>query len=287
MPPALPTTTERSHARPPDLNDPYPQVSGLARKRWDRAARRIRHRPYLDPLVAEAKREAHLSLLRRWLPSLADKAVLKTDLWEEGVAGDELLFTLGESASAAYGIDLSPVVVAAARERAAGRELPVHLAEGDLLNLPFESGSIDVVVSTSTLDHLDDEDQHRAALAEFRRVLVADGVLVVTVDNRKNVFDWGLRRASAAGMVPFPLGHAPRPERLLGLLEDAHLRPDTQSYLVPAPRLLATAAVRVIRGLFRERSDAAVLALLRSFEAWGRRAPERMGCFVAVRATAV
>jgi SAM-dependent methyltransferase len=270
----------------PHLREPYVRASRLAR-RWDRAARHATHRPYLDPLVAEAKRQAHLSLLGTWLPSLVGKAVLKTDLWEEGVAGDELLFTLAKSTRAAYGIDLSPFVVAAARERAARLEVPVELAEGDLLNLHFASGSIDVVVSTSTLDHLDDEGQYRAALAEFRRVLVADGVLVVTVDNRRNLFDWTLRGASAAGLVPFPLGHAPRLERLLRLLTDAQLRPDGQNYLVPAPRLLATAGVRVIRGLFRKHSDPAVVALLRSFEACGRRAPERMGCFVAVRATAV
>jgi SAM-dependent methyltransferase len=287
MQPICPIAAGPSHSRPSGLSEPHLHSSYLSRKRWDRAAQRVTYRPYLDPLVADAKRQAHLSLLGSWLPSLVGKAVLKTDLWEEGVAGDELLFTLADSASATYGIDVSSVVVAAARERAARLEVPVQLAEGDVLNLPLASGSIDVVVSTSTLDHLDDELEDRAALAEFRRVLVAGGVLVVTVDNRKNVFDWALRGASAAGLIPFPLGHAPRLERLLRLLEDAGLRPDGHSYLVPAPRLMATAAVRVVRALFRDRSDAAVVTLLRSFEAWGRRSPAGMGCFVAVRATAV
>jgi SAM-dependent methyltransferase len=257
------------------------------RARWDRAARRALDRPYLDPLAAQTKRQAHLALLDRWLPRLADKSLLKTDLWEEGVAGDELLYSLARRANRAYGVDVSPLVVAGARKRAADLQLPVELLESDVIDLPFPSGAVEAVISTSTLDHLDDAAQLRAALLELRRVLAPEGVLVVTIDNRKNIFDWALRGADSIGLVPFPLGAAPCLDELERLLSDSGFRPDCHDYLVPGPRVLSTLAIRLARALGRKRSDRAVSALLRSFEALGRWNPERMSCFLAVRATAV
>jgi len=65
---------------------------------WDRAARRAIARPYLDRALADAKQAAHLTLFDGWLPDLQGRTVLKTDLWEEGVAGDELLFSIATRA---------------------------------------------------------------------------------------------------------------------------------------------------------------------------------------------
>ena len=62
---------------------------------WDQAAEGASRRPYLDPETAALKRRVHLELLARWLPDLRGKRILKTDLWEEGVTGDELLIHAG------------------------------------------------------------------------------------------------------------------------------------------------------------------------------------------------
>ena len=265
-----------------------PVSKGRSPEAWDLAAERVVAKPYLDPLVAAAKRRAHLSLLERWLPPLDGMAVLKTDLWEEGIGGDELLFTLARRAGSATGVDISPRVVAAARERAAVPGVELRLAEADLLEgLPFAAGEFDAVVSTSTIDHLDSGHEHRFALAELRRVLVDGGTLVVTVDNRDNAFDWLLRAANSLGGVPFPLREGPTLDELRELVVDAGFRAEEHEYLVPAPRVLATAAVRLARRLPDRAAERAVSGLLRSFDALGQRAPRRLGSFVALRALAI
>lgn len=250
---------------------------------WDRAAERVLRRPYLDPLVAGAKRRAHLSLFERWLQPLEGKSLLKTDLWEEGVGGDELLFTLAREAREAHAIDVSPLVVARVRERAAELGVEVGADRADLRRSPFGDGQFDVIVSTSTIDHLDPGDQ-RQALAELRRVLAPSGALVVTVDNPDNATDWLLRAAAGAGLVPFPLAKGPTLDELRALLVDTGFRPERHEYIVPAPRVVTTAAVRLARLLPDSLSDRAVAGLLRLFERVGRRAPRRLGAFVAVLA---
>ena len=47
--------------------------------------------------------------------------------------------------------------------------------------MPLPSASVDLVVSFETIEHLREQ---REMLAEFRRVLAADGVLVISSPNR-------------------------------------------------------------------------------------------------------
>jgi SAM-dependent methyltransferase len=251
---------------------------------WDRAAQAIRP-GYLDAEMAAVKRRAHLDLLARWVPDLDRRAVLKTDLWEEAIAGDELLFTLAARARAAHGVDVSPAVVAAATLAAGRRGVAVHLTAADVRSLPLADGAVDAVLSTSTLDHLVERDRP-AAMRELRRVLSPGGVLVVTCDNVDNVSDGLLSAAAAARLVPFPLEPAVSLDDLRGLVEQAGLRYDDHAYLVHGPRVLTTLAVRALRALLpRSRSGRAVARLLCALERVGARHPRRMAAFVAVRAT--
>ncbi len=235
--------------------------------------------------MAAAKRAAYLALLDRWLPDLAGKTILKTDLWEEGVAGDELLFTLARSAGTAFGIDVSAVAVDAAARRAGELGLAIHLQRADVRSIPIASGSVDVVLSTSTLDHLDTHADYRAALAELRRVLRPDGLLILTLDNAENALDWLLRAAAALGAVPFPVGRPPRLGELERMVEASGFEVQDRDYLLPAPRVLTTACVRLARLLPSRAGDRAVAGILCVLAAAGRRFPRRLAAFVAVKAT--
>lgn len=66
------------------------------------------------------------------------------------------------------GIDLSPQVVAAARETAEA-ERRLQIVAGDAMRLPFEDGSFDYAVTSMFLHHLDEGDAIKA-LAEMGRV---------------------------------------------------------------------------------------------------------------------
>jgi SAM-dependent methyltransferase len=250
---------------------------------WDGAATRVRERPYLDRQMASVKRREHLHLLERWLPDLGNATVLKTDLWEEGVTGDELLFALAPRARCAHGVDISSRTVSSAWRTAARAGIAVRLTRADLRRLPFADASIDAVVSTSTLDHLPKCDR-LAALRELRRVLSPDGVLVLTCDNADNIGDPLLRIAAGLGRVPFPLGPSVSLPELQGLLASAGFECRNHCYLVHGPRVMTTVLTRGLRLLPHGVGGLAVAQMLRVFAAFGRRAPSRLGAFVAVRA---
>jgi SAM-dependent methyltransferase len=119
-------------------------------------------------------------LLERWLPRDCGRA-LKTDVFDEAVA-EGLSPFLAACAEALVAIDASPETVAAARRRYP--ELDARVA--DVRALPFEAGSFDAVVSTSTLDHFPSRADLETALRELHRVLAPGGVAVVTLDNPWN-----------------------------------------------------------------------------------------------------
>jgi len=154
---------------------------------WDAVSQRIAGRYYHDAIVGGLKRDAHLTLIRRWCGDLAGKLVLKTDLFEEAHGPDQLLFDLMGSALR-LGIDISPVIARRASERGrAESSRPPGCLAADVLSLPFRANAFDVIVSNSTLDHFPDPRHIDEALAELYRVLKPGGTLVVTLDNPQSL----------------------------------------------------------------------------------------------------
>ena len=74
------------------------------------------------------------------------------------------------------GIELSPAMLAVARQRAAGLGREVDLREGDAEHLPFDDASFDTVVCTLSLCTIPSPD---AAIAQMRRVLGPGGRLLL------------------------------------------------------------------------------------------------------------
>ena len=167
--------------------------------------------------------EVNRLLLRRWLPKSAGR-VLKTDLFEEAV-GDGLAPLLGERFQRVDAIDVSRAVV----DEAARRHPEVNVVCCDVRELPYEDGTFDAVVSTSTLDHFENVADIAAALRELRRVLAPGGTLIVSLDNPANPlvamrnalpFRW-LHRI---GLVPHYVGATCRPGELQKLLAQRGVR---------------------------------------------------------------
>ena len=74
------------------------------------------------------------------------------------------------------GIDLSPAMLAVARQRAGQLGRAVDLREADALGLPFPDASFDTVVCTFSLCAIPDE---HAAVREMTRVLRPGGLLLL------------------------------------------------------------------------------------------------------------
>ena len=88
-------------------------------------------------------------------------------------------FLLSREARAVTGVDVSDEAIGHARSR---YTLPnLTFAAASVTALPLPAGSVDLVVSFETVEHLAEQS---AMIAEFRRVLTPDGVLVISSPNR-------------------------------------------------------------------------------------------------------
>lgn len=81
-------------------------------------------------------------------------------------------------AAAVTGVDRAGDVISAVRPEMPGN---VELVAADLLELPFEDGSFDLIVCFEVIEHLE---QREEALDELKRVLASDGVIAVSSPNR-------------------------------------------------------------------------------------------------------
>ena len=187
--------------------------------------------------------EVNRLLLERWLPKSADR-VLKTDLFEEAVGGG-LARLLGERFQRVDAIDVSRAVA----DEAVRRHPEINVVCCDVRELPYEDGTFDAVVSTSTLDHFETVAGIAAALRELRRALAPGGTLIVSLDNLANPlvavrnalpFRW-LRRI---GLVPHYVGATCRPGELQTLLEDAGFDVNATTAIMHVPRVIALAVGR-------------------------------------------
>lgn len=114
--------------------------------------------------------------------------------------------------SVVHGIEPSPAMVRRARRKASRARLDVTFEEGTAQDLPYADGAFDVVTSTLVLHQLP-HDAWRPSLAEMRRVLRADGRLLL-VDISTD--------SDGGGPTPHSHGHFDL-ERLLPLIGDVGL----------------------------------------------------------------
>jgi ubiquinone/menaquinone biosynthesis C-methylase UbiE len=115
---------------------------------------------------------------RPWACSRAEGRVL------EVAVGTGLNLPFYDAGSTVVGVDLSPEMLAIARQRALETDRDVDLREGDAHDLDFEDGSFDSVVSTFSLCNIPDTDQ---ALSEMHRVLRPGGKLILVDHIRSSV----------------------------------------------------------------------------------------------------
>jgi SAM-dependent methyltransferase len=223
---------------------------------------------YLDPLVALQKREVHLELVRCWTSGAAPARLLKTDLFEEANGGDHILFDLSPAPAHRFGFDLAHATARSAARRFAAFDAGLFCC--DVRHLAIASDSLDLILSTSTLDHLDSVDELRGAIGELARALKPGGRLILTLDNPRNPIYWVLRLMSRLGWLPFHLGITVSRAHMISMLEQAGLEVLVSRMLIHNPRLASTLLFLALRRLLGHRAHSPIACLLRLFGALDR-----------------
>lgn len=255
----------------------------MDRQLWDHLGGKRKPSWYLDPITAGQKREAHLRIIRDWTGETQVDRILKTDLFEEAFGSDSLLQLLFPKARLVCGLDAAPSTVQSASQR---HKKKIQTLACDVRHLAIKDCSVDVVVSTSTLDHFDGREEFVQALAELARVLKPGGLLIITLDNPWNPLYHPLRWLSLWGMGPFPLGYTESAVKLERDLDEMGLRPYKNDWLLHNPRGVSTLLFLVLRKMLRQAvADRLIRQLQRMCEYLGRLPTRKItACFIAVAA---
>ena len=203
---------------------------------WDQIARQMadRHYPY-EPL-AEHVSSIILGLLARWGDAKNSKRIMKTDLFEEAFRSHQLMFDVARVNSNVVGIDVSREITyrAKTRSRQYGADLGDYVC-CDVRQLPFLTDSIDLVISTSTLDHFSEEEDILVALRELSRVLRPGGTLILTMDNKSNLTYPLLCLWMALGLAPFFIGRTYSISELKSRLKSSGFSVEDATAIVHCP----------------------------------------------------
>jgi len=152
------------------------------RRDWDRIAASVR-----DFAAAPSTlyyRRCEMALIEHAVGDLAGKRVLKLDLWNEAF-NTRILEWIRSQGANVVGLDLSRVVAHRAHRNAVAEGNPLALLRADIRELPFPSGSFDVVYTMGTIEHIDEYPQ---SLREIQRVLKPGGRAIVGVPHKWNLF---------------------------------------------------------------------------------------------------
>ena len=127
------------------------------------------------PSVQGETRYEHMHRYGLCLAAVKDKAVL--DIASGAGYGSAIL---ASAAKSVVGVDVSAEAVEHAKETY-GDIRNLKYIQGDATNIPFPKETFDVVVSFETIEHLLPQTE---MVAEIRRVLKPDGVLIISSPNR-------------------------------------------------------------------------------------------------------
>jgi SAM-dependent methyltransferase len=266
-------------------------MPGKEAEHWGEIARGWQDKGYANQLLGEQKRKTYIDLITRWTEITPGQKILKTDLFAEAFGVEQFFFDIIPPKSDVIGIDVALEIVAQAKSQAQGRGLEAsgYLC-GDVKKLPLRDGSIDLIISDSTLDHFPTEAEIITALGELGRVLKEGGTLILTIDNKSNLTYppyFLIRLWMKLGLSPYFIGRTLSLSRLRRALKENGLVVEANTAILhyPHPDGLVRWLERSLRCLSRGRLDNAIrkwLAGLNRLE--GSQIKYLTGRYVAIKA---
>jgi SAM-dependent methyltransferase len=175
----------------------------LGAEYWDSIAEKMNSLYVKNPFF-QHKRNEVLRLINKWGKNNRDLTILKTDLYEEALEPDHLLFNLAKKNGKVWGLDISPRLVRMARQRARQEGVHLSLCVSDVRRLAFKDNKFDLIISTSTLDHFPEID---VALKELYRVLEPKGLIILTLHNTSNFLVYLMYKLMKS-FRKYPFGYA-------------------------------------------------------------------------------
>jgi len=99
-------------------------------------------------------------------------------------------FLMSEKAKEVIGVDLRGEAIQFAKNNYKGNN--VDFIVGDVTKLPFKDNFFDVAVSFETVEHISENDQKKF-LAELKRVVRSDGLLIISTPDKRSWRKLGLK----------------------------------------------------------------------------------------------
>lgn len=253
---------------------------------WDRVVEDFRSAPSLNVWRGYMK-EVYCRLTRRWLETAPLGRRLKTDLFEEAICAQH---PMEEFPEGSLGLDGSVSVVARAKSNL-GAFGGFHLLVSDLRQSPIRPGALTSILSGSSLDHFETEEELTSGLAEVTAGLAPGGILVLTLDNPQNPLIWirnhlPYRLLNRLGLVPYFVGRTWTRNQARKQLESLGLEVTQETAIAHVPRAPAIWLDSLTRSWRGDRLARLLLRGYLAFEGLGA-LPTRYltGYYVAIRAS--
>jgi SAM-dependent methyltransferase len=213
------------------------------RKKWDTVAQSVPD--FFHAHSTQYYRRCEIAMIERCIGSLRGKKVLKLDLWNEAI-NTRILHWMRAQGAEAFGLDVSSVITGRAHRNSRNSEGPLHLVNGDIRHLPFESGSFDFVYTMGTIEHID---EYQAAVDEIQRVLRAGGRAIVGVPHKWNVFLRPLlvRALELFGKYPYSPEKSFSSVELRGVVENSGLSVKRRTGILAVPGVVRMADLFLYR----------------------------------------